>query len=211
MKNIVVLVDLTKISDAAIAHASQMSLAAGAKITLLHIATAEKSNILEQLKKAVQESTRILAQKPKHLEVRVATGDFFTLIKSELQSLQPDLVSIGTHALPGRDGHLYAEKIVQLLAQIEAPKLIVQGQRDLRIEPMDQWLVAGGDDSFLTSVDWIQQALSAEIMHASQHENIEALETEALDEHATLIVWTGDLDAGKDLLFNSFGIPVLIK
>jgi nucleotide-binding universal stress UspA family protein len=211
MKNIVVLIDLTRISDAALAHAAMIARSAKAKLILLHVASPDRSHVEDQLIGALKENAAYIGKMPADLEYKVVFGSFFDIIGGILNDLQADLVVVGTHGLPGNDGNFYTQKISTLLKSLTVPKIVIQGHRDLLPEPLYNWMVAkAGGPSVLAKVQWLADAYKSEIHQASQVEDLEELETEAFDEDCALLVWQGDIEKGKDLIFNSFGIPVLM-
>lgn len=211
MKNIVALVDFTRVCEAAIAQAGRIARKTDARLTLLNIAPEDKRGDRDELISEINVFAEVLGTKPINLELHVEFGDFFTIIGNVLQMLKTDLVVIGTHGIRGKQRNLFSKNIAHLLKELQVPALIVQGQRDQAPSELNAWLLAGEHlDENLPLISWARDAYDAELVISKNTENIDEIETEAFDNDCSLIVWHGNADDGMDLILNHFGIPVLL-
>jgi len=211
MKNIVALIDFTRVCEAAIAQAGRVARKTDARLTLLHIAPEDKRGDRDDLISEINVFAEVLGSKPINLELHVEFGDFFTIIGNVLQMLNTDLVVIGTHGIRGRQRNLFSKNIAHLLKELHVPALIVQGQREQAPSEMHKWLLAGDHlDQELPLVQWAKEIYNPELIISENTEKVEEIETEAFDNDCSLIVWHGNADDGMNLILNHFGIPVLL-
>lgn len=209
MKNIIALVDFTRVSEAAIAQGGKIARISDAKLTLLHVAPEEERKNEEDLISELNVSAEVLGNQPITTEVHVEFGEFQSAIADILVRLKADLVLIGTHGIRGIQRNLFSKNIAKLLQELKVPSMVVQGQRDQASSDFENWLLVGVDKNDLGQIDWMKDAYKAE-MHESKKEKIESIEAEAFDADCNLIVFKGDSDMSVDLVLNSFGIPVLL-
>jgi nucleotide-binding universal stress UspA family protein len=209
MKNIIALVDFTRVSEAAIAQAGKIARTANTKLTLLHVAPQEDRKNEEELIAELNVSAEVLGKDPLNLDLHIEFGNFQTAIADILVELAADLVVIGTHGIRGIQRNLFSKNIAELMQKLQMPALVVQGQREQAPDDLDRWLLVGIGTPMLASLDWLRSAYNPHTIDAVK-EDVESIETEALDEECNLIVYTGAGGMSVDLVLNSFGIPVLL-
>jgi hypothetical protein len=141
--------------------------------------------------------------------LHIEFGNFQTAIADILVELAADLVVIGTHGIRGIQRNLFSKNIAELMQKLQMPALVVQGQREQAPDDLDRWLLVGIATPMLASLDWLRSAYNPHTIDAVK-EDVESIETEALDEECNLIVYTGAGGMSVDLVLNSFGIPVLL-
>lgn len=210
MKNIVALVDFTRICEAAIAQAGRIARQADSHLILLHISPKSEESKHDALVAELNVFAEILGKKPINLSLHVTFGDFLNVIGDVLKGLKTDLVVVGTHGIRGNERNLFSKNMALLLAELQMPNLVVQGQRSQAPSELNKWLIAGLAKSQITErLAWLTAAYSPELKQARETETV-AIETEALDNDCTLIVWQGTDEKGMELILNHFGIPVLL-
>ena len=122
MKNIVVLIDFTAPTEAALQHGLIMARKTESMLTLLHVVKdiGEQTSALEKM--------RQLASKYKHggiemrLDVQVGKIEDLALLA---EAMQANLVYLGTHGLKGLQ-YLFGSKALQLISKSKVPYIIVQ-------------------------------------------------------------------------------------
>jgi nucleotide-binding universal stress UspA family protein len=209
MKNIIALIDFTRVSEAAVAQGGKIARTTDSKLTLLHVAPEEERKNEEDLIAELKVSAEVLGKQPISTELHVEFGDFQSTIADLLVRLEADLVLIGTHGIRGIQRNLFSKNIAKLVQELKVPSMVVQGQRDQATSDLDDWLLVGVNEDELTQIEWIKEAYKASA-HPSKKEKVEAIEEEAFDNECNLIVFKGDSDMSVDLVLNSFGIPVLL-
>ncbi len=209
MKNIIALVDFTRVSEAAIAQGGKIARTTKAKLTLLHVASEEERKNEEDLISELNVSAEVLGDQPINTELHIEFGDFQSAIADILVRLKADLVLIGTHGIRGIQRNLFSKNIAKLVQELKVPSMVVQGQRDQASSDLDYWLLVGVGADELDQIDWMRSAYNGKTRD-SKKEKVESIEAEAFDNDCNLIVFKGDSDMSVDLVLNSFGIPVLL-
>jgi nucleotide-binding universal stress UspA family protein len=211
MKNIVVLIDFTRVCEPAIAQAGRIARKSNSKLILLHIAPEEQRENFDKLIAELDIFAEVLGKNPINLVRHIEFGDFMTIIGNTLQMLNTDLIVVGTHGIRGRQRNLFSRNIAALLQELKMPTIIVQGQQELEPSELDSWLVAGDRmNDGLDAVSWLKEFYQPGIRFSVAATEPESIETEAFDNDCSLIVWQGNAEQGMDLILNHFGIPVLL-
>jgi nucleotide-binding universal stress UspA family protein len=211
MKNIVVLIDFTRVCEPAIAQAGRIARKADGRLILLHIAPEDQRDSFDKLMEELDVFAGVLGKKPINLVRHVEFGDFMTIIGNTLQMLNTDLIIVGTHGIRGRQRNLFSKNIATLLQELNMPTIIVQGQQELEPSDLSSWLISGDRmGEGIDSIEWLRALYEPEIRNSSNENEPESIETEAFDNDCSLIVWQGESDQGMDLILNHFGIPVLL-
>lgn len=211
MKNIVVLVDFTRVCEPAIAQAGRIARKSDAQLVLLHVAGEDERGNLDKFMQELHVFAEILGGTPINLVHHVEFGDFITIIGKTLQMLKTDLVIVGTHGIRGRQRNLFSRNIASLLKELHLPTMVVQGQQELEPSDLSSWLISGDRMNDRTeSIDWLKDTYTPSVRFSVNATEPESVETEAFDKDCSLIIWQGDSDKGMDLILNHFGIPVLL-
>jgi nucleotide-binding universal stress UspA family protein len=125
MKNAIVLIDFTEVSQLATDFAGMMAQASPMGITLLHIAPENLRNDEIELRKKLTDFGALLSANNIQFNTQLFFGDFFEIIASSIASLNADILFVGTHGISLR-GSLAGSAIFKLLHLIDIPTLIVQ-------------------------------------------------------------------------------------
>ena len=159
---IAALVDLTPLCKKAVEWAALIAESAKAELVLVHVAShnASDESIAEQLKSLCS----IPADKV-NMKSHVAHGDFFSVIPTEIDELNVDLVVIPTHGKVGLKQNLFGANIVKLVKILRAPSLVVQEATPVSAELLERILFpVGPHDNFQIKIE--QTAALAKIFES---------------------------------------------
>ena len=127
MKKIILLVDFTGVSQLAMEHAAVIARQSLCQLVLLHIAAAGREHEEKQIKQEIRDFARVLENEGVPYAIQVNYGDFFTVIGDSINTIQADLIIIGTHGIKGIKQNFAGSNIIRLVRRLSIPALVVQG------------------------------------------------------------------------------------
>ncbi len=148
---IAALVDLTPLCKKAVEWAGFIAEYADAELVLVHVASHSTSD--ESITQQLKPLCGIPADKVR-VETHVARGDFFSVIPTEIDELNVDLVVIPTHGKVGLKQNLFGANILKLVKILRAPSLVVQEGTPVSAEMLRRVLFPiGPHDNFHLQIE----------------------------------------------------------
>ncbi len=175
MKRVGVLIDFTYVSEIALRHAMLLPVDFIGELHLIHTTESEDINSVKQKLKDL--SGPIITDQV-NIVYSVTIGEFFSTIPDFLNSLELDLIVVGTHGIKGVSNPKYGLNILRLIKSVDIPFLIVQDHSEISTSGYSRILLPLFHNSDLTyGIDFLSELTAATDAELLVLDNIEESST----------------------------------